>query len=273
MNLTPARPRGVFFLEKWYADVLLEDGGVLIVYLARLRVLGLPLGRVAAELYPCQGDPVRGAARARRWAGGEGWLRAGPARIDGERLSFRAGALEGELRYLPRHPPAVLREPFLQEGPRSLRWTVEVPDADVTGSLQGPGGRLPIAGRGYRDRVAFDLRPWRFPIRTLHWGRAAAGPHAVTWVCARTRDGGEVKGRWCDGRVAAGDDEGWQEPALGEPRPLVESRVADLEGLRLGALRPLLRRLTLDPHERKFAAAAAIAGHAGRAVHEVVQWS
>lgn len=272
MNLSPARPRGSLFLEKWYADVLLPEGGVLIVYLARLRVLGLPLGRVTVELHPCEGEPVRGSARAGSWAGGEGWLRAGPARIDGERLCFRAGALAGELRYEPRQPAAVLREPFLREGSRALRWTVEIPDADVSGSLHGPGGSWRIAGRGYRDRVAFDLRPGRFPLRELRWGRGAAGPHAATWVSARARDGSSVDARWCDGRVV-GNDERWAPPALGASRPLVEAHVADLESLRLGVLRPFLRRLACDPHERKFAAPVSIAGHEGRAVHEVVTWS
>lgn len=271
VNLAPRRPRGAFFLEKWYADVLLPDGGVLIVYLARLRALGIPIGRVTVELHPRLGAPVRGDSPARRWRGGEGWLQAGPARIDGELLAFRAGGLEGELRYVPRQPPAVLRDPFLQEGSRSLCWAVELPDADVSGVLRAAGASWRIEGRGYRDRVWFDLRPWRFPLRELRWGRAAAGPHACTWVSARTRSG-EVSGRWCDGRVL-GEGEDGAALSLGDPRVLVESRVADLEGLRLGALRPLLRRLALDPHERKCAAPARIAGHEGRAVHEVVRWS
>jgi hypothetical protein len=272
VNLAPRRPRGAFFLEKWYADVLLPDGAVLIVYLARLRVLGLPIGRVTAELHPCDGASLRGDSPASRWQGGEDWLRAGPARIDGERLSFRAGGLEGDLRYVPRWPAAVLRQPFLRDGSRSLHWTIEVPDADVSGRLRGAGESWRIEGRGYRDRVWFDARPWRFPIRELRWGRAAAGPHASTWVSASTRVG-DVSGRWCDGRVLGDGDAGSPPLSLGEPRVLVETRVADLEGLRLGALRPLLRRLALDPHELKCAAPARIAGHEGRAVHEVVRWS
>ena len=63
-----------------------------------------------------------------------------------------------------------------------------------------------------------------------------------------------------------------REPALGPARVLVEGRVADLPGLRFGLLRPLLRRLTRDPREEKWAGPATLAGEPGRGVHERVVW-
>jgi hypothetical protein len=256
-------------LEKWYLDALLPGGVALLVYLGRLRLAGIELRRVSAELYRPGKAPQRGAAAAPRCTGGSGRLDFGLARIDGEWLAFETPGLSGELRYSPRYPPIEPRRPFLKSGHRRLLWSVEVPDADVAGRLTWPGGGLRIAGRGYRDRVWTDLLPWRFPIRRLVWGRAAAGRHAAFWVEADTAQG-RVAARWLDGAALPADSP-WP-VRLGAPRVLVESAVADLEGLRLGAVRPLLRRLSGDPFEAKWSAPAVVLGDPGAAVHEVVVW-
>jgi hypothetical protein len=78
-----------------------------------------------------------------------------------------------------------------------------------------------------------------------------------------------VAGTWTDGETCAGAA---REPDLGRDRVLVEGRVADLEGLRLGALRPLLRHLSGDPHLLKRAGSATLAGEPAVAVHERVVW-
>jgi hypothetical protein len=268
VNLAPRGGRGPFTLEKWYVDTLMPDGSVLIVYLGCMRAFGVRLARFAAELFPPEGPPVRGGCAVHAVEGGEDRLVFGPARLEGDRLSWRTPGLSGEVCYSPRHPSAVLREPFVEEGGRRLLWSVEVPDAEVEGRLSWPGGHCQVFGRGYRDRVWFDLVPWRFPIRELRWGRAVAGSHAAAWVAARTGEG-EIAARWEDGRVFPGDA---TPPPMGEPRVLVETAVADAEVLRFGILRPLLRRLSGDPHEVKWAAPATLGGEPGRAIHERVRW-
>jgi len=259
--------RGPFVLEKWCVDVLAPDGTVLLVYLGWMRVLGAPLARVTAELFRPDGSVVRGHAKARVIRAAADRLEFGPATLRADSLSWRTPGLSGELRFSARHPAATPRDPFLEDGGRRLLWTVEVPDADVEGELRWPGGATALEGRGYRDRVWFDLRPWRFPIRELRWGRAVSASHATTWVAARTGHG-EIAATWTDGAVA----QGAREPEFGPGRVLVEGRVADLPGLRFGVLRPLLRRLTRDPREVKWAGPATLAGEPARAVHERVVW-
>lgn len=268
MDLGPGPARWPFTLEKRYLDVLLPDGTVLLVYLGWFRLLGLRRARVTADLFRAGEPALQGGAAASRVRGGEGWLDYGAARIEGSRLTFAADGLSGELDFAARAPPASLGAPLLARGSRRLDWIVEVPDADVTGEVRWPGGSLAVRGRGYRDLVRFDFLPWRFPVRMLRWGRVAAGPHAATWMEARTRDG-ELTAGWRDGRPARRADLG---VALGPSRLLLEARVADLPGLGLGPLRGLLRRLSGDPHEVKWAAPGAIEGSAGVAVHEVVRW-
>jgi len=268
MNLAARGGRGPFLLEKWYIDTLMEGGAVLLVYLGRVRFLGVWFSRVTAELFLTDGNVVRGNASARHVAGSENRLVFGPARIEGENLTFETAGLSGRLAFAARYPAVSLADPFLKDGARQLRWDVEIPDADVAGEVHWPSGKRAIAGRGYRDRVWFDLLPWRFPIRELVWGRAVAGEHAAMWLQATTRTGQLASG-WLDGTP---DPDARAAVELGTSRVLVESAVVDLQGLRIGALRPLLRRLTGDPVEVKWAAPATIAGAEGLAIHEVVRW-
>jgi hypothetical protein len=269
MDLALRPDRWPFCLEKWYVDLLLDDGGVLLVYLARMRLLGVTLARVTAEFFPPEGPVIRGDAPVPHVEGAMDRLLFGPATLDGDTLAFDTPGLSGRLRYHPLHDPVTLRTPFLEARGRSLDWVVEIPDAEVEGELRWPGGTRAVMGRGYRDRVRFDLPPWRFPIRELVWGRAVCGPHAATWVQADTLSG-RISARWVDGVV----DEGEGPPVeLGPDRVLLDAHVVDLETLRLGALRPLLRLLSGDPAETKRAASASLEGFTGRAIHETVRWT
>jgi hypothetical protein len=132
---------------------------------------------------------------------------------------------------------------------------------------------MAVQGRGYRDRVWFDVLPWRFPIARLAWGRAVAGGHAAVWTRATTAHG-LVAAAWLDGQtVDSGPDEA--PPAgvrLGPPRVILDADVANLEGLRIGPLRGLLGWLSGTPHETKWQAPCTIAAERGVAIHEVVTW-
>lgn len=258
-------------LEKWYADTLLDDGTVLLVYFGLLTLFGVRLARVTAELFFPSGSVVRGSAIVRHIAGSESALQFGSATLAGEHLRFVTPGLSGDLVFHPRHPPCMLREPFLTDGARALHWAVEVPDADVSGTLNWPDNMRTVAGRGYRDRVWFDLLPWRFPIRELTWGRAAAGEHAALWVRATTTQG-IIAASWLNGRIVANGGGPPAEVVLAPGRIFLDADVTALEGLRLGALRGLLRRLSGDLHETKWQATCTIAGTEGVAVQELVQW-
>jgi hypothetical protein len=263
-------------LEKWYIDVLLDDGTVVLVYLGRLALLGVEWARVTTELFFADGRIIRASAPVATIRGQGEQLQFGDSRIEGERLDITAGELRGRLHYHARVGPLRLREPFITVGSRKLEWNVEVPDADVDGRLTWPGGDLAVRGRGYRDRVFFDLHPWSFPIRRLIWGRAVAASHAAFWLRAQIGAAGDdnsIHHAWLDGEVVTSTD--GPVPAaveLGTSRTLLDAHVADLDGLHLGSVRGLLRRLTGDPHEEKRAAPCAILGAPGRAIHEVVTW-
>jgi hypothetical protein len=86
-------------------------------------------------------------------------LRLGPASIEGNLLRFATPGLDGMLVFLSRFAHRELVHPFARRGRRSLARTIEVPHADVEGTLRWPAGRLDVRGRSYRDRVCVDLSP------------------------------------------------------------------------------------------------------------------
>jgi hypothetical protein len=255
-------------LDKWYVDTLLADSSVLLVYLGRIIVAGVPLLRVTSDLFLPDGTRISGSSIGLRFSCAPGRLRCGPATIEVERLRFETTTLSGDLTFSARDKPFYVRDPFLSRGEHRLSWQVEVPDADVRGELRSAGRRVEIEGRGYRDRVWLDFPHARVPLRTLRWGRAIAGPHAATWVTAET-DRETISLGWQDGVMLDGPP---PTLALSEERSLVHGPVVDLEGLRLGPLRPLLRLCTHNPVQHKWAARAKLGGVDGRAVHELVSW-
>jgi hypothetical protein len=243
------------------------------VYIGTLALLGKRLNRVTAELFSPGAAPIRGSACVRTPAGGPGFLRSTAASIVGERLRFHTDGLSGDVVYRPRSAPWRPIEPFLSAGRRTMTWSVEISDADVEGHVSWPGGDMPVRGRGYRDRVWFDVLPWRFPIARLAWGRAVAGAHAAVWTHATTARG-VVAAAWLDGQGVDAEPDGVP-PAgvrLGPARVILDADVADLEGLRVGPLRRPLGWLSGSPHETKWQAPCAIADHRGVAIHEVVTW-
>ncbi len=250
-----------FFLDKWYVDVLLPGGDVLIAYVARLRLLGLPVGRFVCLWFPAGGPTVRvtgttGAARFHASPAGPP-----PAEL---RLSWDLPGLAGDIRLVSRWPSISTAGPIAEAGGRFLHWHAHMPDAEATGVLRVAGRNLTVEGRGYVDRVRSDLLPWRFPVRAVRWGRAAGGQHASMWLSVDV-DGGSVSLDWLDGQVGP---EGAARPQVLERRLLADEVVVRGSTLELGAWRVLLRPWFGDLRQQRWAARAELAGSPVRAVLE-----
>ena len=264
----PAATPGPLRLDKWYVDTLLADGTILLVYLGSLTAGPVTLSRVSADLFLPDGAHRSGGCKGRRPRLAAGAADFGAAGFEGGRLWFDTPGLSGDLAFNPRHPGFEPHTPFLVSGRRSLRWVMEVPDADVEGEVRWPGGSRAVAGRGYRDRVWTDIPLWRLPLHELRWGRAVAGDHACAWVQA-TGPAGVTAAAWQDGRLV---DRDFTPPLAGSGRVILAGPVIDLETLHLGPLRGPLGRLLHTPHQVKQAAPASLVGVAGQAIHEVVTW-
>lgn len=254
-------------LTKWYVDTLFDDGTVLCFNIGELSLGSARLARVVVDLFSPDGQPISGSADAHHLDRRADGFASACASTEGESLRFRTDRLEGDLRITARYPSFVLRDPFLAQDGQQIRWQIEVPDADVTGTIRVQGTPRTVRGRGYRDRVELEFTPWGQPLRMIRWGRAVAGPHASTWVEATTARE-VIACTWKDGTPTTQIPAG----AADSLRPLVAGGVADRDNLSLGALLPVVRKLTRDPYQEKRAGKARLDGHEGWAVEDMIRF-
>jgi hypothetical protein len=248
-----------FQLEKWYLDVVAEDGRALVAYWLELRWRSLRV-RAASTLVA----GATGATRERTT------LVAGlPPRLEDGAVRFACGRLDVAGRWSPLVAAAGAT---LLDGPQGhVTWECVAPTARVSATV---GGET-FEGLGYAERLTMTVPPWRLPIRELRWGRFAADEGGLVWIEWR----GDVP------RALAFRD--------GRPVPLAEVRqdgvsaggveltLTDAVPLRSGALgRGPLRRLAgalpaafLRVDERKWRARGSAGGASGWVIHEVVRWS
>ena len=270
INLTLRPGRWPFCSERWTIGALLDDGAVLLLGLGGIRTLGTHWGRISAELYRPGLPVIEGHTPVRVIRGGGNVLQCGPARIDHNRLYFTTPGLSGQLTFSPRYPAARLEETILKDGDRALQWGVEIPDADVRGQLQWPGGALSVSGRGFRDRIYSDLLPWRAHFHAVRWGRTVTPNHAAIWMEGRAPEG-TTRVTWCDGATA---DSSPPQVAPKSVRPLSGTAEVDpeAEAERLGHLRPLIARLSGKAVEHRQTGTADLHGETGVALLGSVHW-
>lgn len=257
---------GAFRLDKWYLDLVTDEGAAVVVYAARLAMGPLALGY--GSVLDASGE---GAVRIRTHLG-----RPRPPRVEGRDLAFASAPLGVRLRLSPLDPAAGAT--FYASPQGSVRWRCDAPRARATVELDG---RV-LSGLGYAEQVRLTLPPWRLPIEELRWGRALGEAGSLVWVDwsgpghqARLvlRDGvpveagaisdrevvaadGTVLARWGEGRVLRS---GWLSRTVGPSLP--------------AALRRRLPGAALRLHETKWCAEATLAGGApARTIHEVVRW-
>lgn len=257
-------------LLKWYTDVLLDDGAVLLVYQGVVHAFGVRIARATAELFRPTRECVRDRSRNSVVDITGDHSAIGSVRFDARGLTFATERLSGTLSFTEVASPLTLLRPFLTDGRRSLDWHVEVPDAHVEGALVVDGAQRRVRGRGYRDRVTTDIAPWRLPIRALSWGRAVGGRHRASWVDASLRDGSHRIASFVDETVRHDVPGVPPEVALDDGRVLLSARVMTHAPLALGALRALGRLAYGDPREEKRAGRARVVGEAGFAIWETV---
>jgi hypothetical protein len=256
-----------FSLTKWYLDTILEDHTILCMQIGQVSVVGVRLARVTVDFFGADGRRVSGSADALRMRRAHEGFSSNAAQLDRDRLTFQTNGISGELRFQPRHAPVTLRDPFLDQDGRQIRWHLEIPDADVTGTIRMGTETRVLEGRGYRDRVEIEFTPWGLPLRSLKWSRAVAGPHAAIQVEATTAHESFNCG-WKDGvcvtQVAID---------VGEPsRPLIVGPAVDLDKLHLGPLAAVLRKISRDPYQEKRIGPAVFDGCKGSAVQDSLRF-
>lgn len=154
-----------FQLEKWYVDVVAEDGRTFIGYVAHLRWWGLSL-RYFGYLYLDAHNQVHQVNRFRKVEF--------PQRAKGE-LAWKVPGLSGS--WLS-HQQAQ-NETLLNHSQGYLHWHCVMPNA--VGQVQLEGHGL-IEGRGYAEHIHMTIPPWQLPISQLYWGRWLSPAGSIVWI-------------------------------------------------------------------------------------------
>jgi hypothetical protein len=193
-----------FRFRKLYADVVMPDGTVAIVYLAWLDCAGFHSASAVVEWYP------QGGGRTAHYA------LSPPMPVDpdaaSEHLSielataagvFRLAYSEGWLRWTP------------AGAPRGLDWRVLQPRSDAIATWTDHSGTREWRGVGYVDWVECTRPPRRLGLRTLAWGRAhwPGGAAVFTAVELLQGPGWARAAQWRDGSLVSTSDKIYLERA------------------------------------------------------------
>lgn len=203
-----------FTVDKWYLDLVTDDGTAVVGYQLRVRWLGIDLPLAARLVVSADGQRDE-----RSSCGDPSW-----PRFEQPRLWWDAASLDlhGEWCAID---GAVART-LLSSPAGRLDWSCLAPRARASVTVESRR----YEGLGYAEHLQLTLPPWTLPFTTLRWGRHLSDQHTLIWI---ERDGAEhLHDIWLDGRP--------------EPAAHVESHgVAGLSGgraLRWSDSRDLVRR-------------------------------
>ena len=258
----------MFLLDKWYLDVVTDEGAAAIFYAARLR-WGLLRQGYASALYVAPGAAPREQATRRHFE----WPHE-----DQDTITWHNEPLRVLAHW--RRDAAPMARSLVEDPADAIHWTCHMPRARASAQV----GDTRLEGLGYVESLRLRVPPWKLPFRTLRWGRHASSHHSVVWI---EWTGAEER-RWV-----------WLDGALQPAATLVEAGLSGLEGesalqlepfrdLRdspllatIGGPLPGLARRLAGPlgrmHERKHLSRSAIVSSGrqldrGWTVHEEVTW-
>ena len=256
-------------LEKFYVDVVAENGSGCIGYAARLHGLGLSVTLASSLRWPAGS----GAVMQRRTSRGR------LPEVPGGTLHWLCPALglDGTWSEAPqaaRIGPSVL----WRDGAQSVTWEVLAHRARV--ELRTDDG--PLAGWGYAERLTMSTPPWRLPIDALWWGRFVSPMHSIIWIrwehsTARgwlLHDGIEAAEFTVDGTHLKW---GGYNLAFENTRVLRSGKLADSVFARWPPVKSALPQRILDMQETKWRSAGVLSGADGNTtrgwvIHEHVRF-
>ncbi|MDR2981130.1 MAG: hypothetical protein LBV12_02655 [Puniceicoccales bacterium] len=176
-------------LEKFYLDVVTEDGAGAIGYSSRARMMGLSLR--PAVLLQWEADREKAPVQQRA-------VRGRLPEFNAYSLTWNKSpfGLNGKWIRPARH----WKEQILwNDGKTRISWQVLAPNSPVT-LTQGLNS---ISGVGYAEILRLRGTPWRLPIDVLRWGRFISLEHNVTWIEWESRKGNR-RWLWADSDATIG---------------------------------------------------------------------
>jgi hypothetical protein len=153
-----------FVLEKWYLDVVTDEGDAAILYCATLGWRGLRLEY--GSVLTLEGGQAQQQSSLGSYS----------VQSDDAQISAAIPHLKSFGQWQQRSTP--YSQTVYQDGSGEVRWECLQPCSEVEVCV---GARL-LAGRGYAERLTLTLPPWKLPLMQLRWGRYVAAEGSCVWI-------------------------------------------------------------------------------------------
>lgn len=184
-----------FKLQKWYLDLIANDGHVLYLYFVVTKVAGISQGYVSAHLTLPDASEFKPAVHAKAAVSAN----RDRITIGNSILQFKDNQAHVKLD-LPKLTIALTYVPLtdvwkpggdglLLKGKDYLSWHVPQIEAAIEGTITYNSRETQVRGTGYHDYVETTMPPWRFAVSELLWGRAHCGSYSVVYDQIKTHDG------------------------------------------------------------------------------------
>jgi hypothetical protein len=263
-----------FSLDKWYMDVVADDGEALVLYAAELRLFGLHLHYASIVQHRAGGTRAMST------------LRRSMPELEGKTLRWSSRALGvGAATWVADgegvNEPLLGKEATAPQGDDgTVVWSCHMPLARAEVELDG--GRV-VRGLGYADELTLTMAPWALPIDELRWGRFTGEGASVVWLDWRgahekrviLKHGARVRGTVGDRMIEMPEDEA--KVTIAEGTVLREGPLGTGPLAAVAELHALLPHKILATVERQVLARATLeqpfsAPVRGWAISEVVRW-
>jgi hypothetical protein len=155
-----------FSLDKWYMDVVADDGEVLVAYAAEVHLFALNLHY--ASILQHRGKERRAVAS----------LRKATPEVEGRTLRWDSRALGVRGTWSAETPGEGTKETLLEKDGGTVEWDCLMPLARVEVELAG----RTLRGLGYAEHLTMSIAPWDLPLEELRWGRFTAEGASVVWL-------------------------------------------------------------------------------------------
>lgn len=154
-----------FRLDKWYFDLITEDGSVFIGYLARLRWWFFTFHYVG-YVFLDQHQRLQHFHQFRK---------SPSPTLTTNQFHVQVSNIHGTWDF---NQPGV-RETLLEGQQGRIEWHVVIPMAKAKVEMQL---QQPLRGFGYVEQLSMSIPPWQLPISRLIWGRFISSSDYVVWI-------------------------------------------------------------------------------------------
>ena len=155
-----------FHLEKWYLDIVTENGNGMIFYAAKLKWKKLEVPYTSWLSYSTE-DGITCKSRFRK-------VELPNEKNDIILWNDDKFNISGTWKALS----SPIKAQLFQSNEGELIWNCFQPRAKVSVKINGKE----INGFGYTEQLSLNLFPWKLPMKELRWGRYISKGNYIVWI-------------------------------------------------------------------------------------------